>query len=395
MARKKLAALVSIYRTHSHAQHIVDRFLEGYGWNGRHHRPDIDVVSLYVDQVGEDDLSHEREARHEGLTIYPTIGDALTLGGNDLAVDGVLLIAEHGEYESNEKDQVLWPRYEFFQQMATVFRTSGRSVPVFNDKHLSWNWAWARQMVDTSRELDFPFMAGSSLPVTWRTPSIDMPLGANVDEAMCVNSSWIDGGDFHAYETVQAMVERRAGGEGGVRWIKAYRGEEFWQAHHDRQWSHKLFNACLCRSHNLNPGRPGFNDIFPTIDAMRGLMTNPWAYQYQHLDGLLCTVIAGNGLVGDFNFAAQLRDTDEPLSTNMYLAAPPTKSMASFFSPLVNNMEQMFLTGRATYPVERTLLTTGLTASGLDSRFQGDQQLDTPHLNIAYEAPAESTYWRT
>ena len=395
MARKKLAALVSIYRTHSHAQHIVDRFLEGYGWNGRHHRPDIDVVSLYVDQVGEDDLSHEREARHEGLTIYPTIGDALTLGGNDLAVDGVLLIAEHGEYESNEKDQVLWPRYEFFQQMATVFRTSGRSVPVFNDKHLSWNWAWARQMVDTSRELDFPFMAGSSLPVTWRTPSIDMPLGANVDEAMCVNSSWIDGGDFHAYETVQAMVERRAGGEGGVRWIKAYRGEEFWQAHHDQQWSHELFNACLCRSHNLNPGRPGFNDIFPTIDAMRGLMTNPWAYQYQHLDGLLCTVIAGNGLVGDFNFAAQLRDTDEPLSTNMYLAAPPTKSMASFFSPLVNNMEQMFLTGRATYPVERTLLTTGLTASGLNSRFQGDQQLDTPHLNIAYEAPAESTYWRT
>jgi len=128
---------------------------------------------------------------------------------------------------------------------------------------------------------------------------------------------------------------------------------------------------------------------------MRGLMTNPWAYQYQHLDGLLCTVIAGNGLVGDFNFAAQLRDTDEPLSTNMYLAAPPTKSMASFFSPLVNNMEQMFLTGRATYPVERTLLTTGLTASGLNSRFQGDQQLDSPHLNITYEAPAESTYWRT
>ncbi|MBT7595299.1 MAG: hypothetical protein HN559_10350, partial [Gemmatimonadetes bacterium] len=166
--RKKIAALVSIYRKWSHAQHIVDRFLEGYGWNGRHHRPEIDVVSLYVDQVGEDDLSRERETRFPQLTVYPTIGDALTQGGSELAVDGVLLIAEHGEYPSNNKDQVLWPRYEFFQQMAAVFRSCGRSVPVFNDKHLSWNWDWARKMYDTSRELEFPFMAGSSLPGTRR-----------------------------------------------------------------------------------------------------------------------------------------------------------------------------------------------------------------------------------
>ncbi len=393
--RKKLAALVSIYRTHSHAQHIVDRFLEGYGWNGRHHRPDFDVVSLYVDQVGDDDLSRERESRHADLTVYPTIGDALTLGGNDLAVDGVLLIAEHGEYPSNQKDQVLWPRYEFFQQMATVFRSCGRSVPVFNDKHLSWNWEWARKMYDTSRELDFPFMAGSSLPVTWRTPAVDMPLDAELEEAMCVCSSWIDGGDFHAYETIQSMVERRHGGEVGVKWIKAYRDEEFWQAHHERQWSRELFEACLCRSHHLTPGRAGFNDLFPTIDVMRERIASPWAYQYEHLDGLRCTVIAANGLVGDFNFAASLRGADEPLSTNIYLAAPPAKSMASFFSPLVNNIEQMFHTGQPSYPLERTLLTTGLTAAGLDSRADGDKVVQTPHLEIAYDSPTESTFWRT
>ena len=393
--RKKIAALVSIYRKWSHAQHIVDRFLEGYGWNGRHHRPEIDVVSLYVDQVGEDDLSRERETRFPQLTVYPTIGDALTQGGSELAVDGVLLIAEHGEYPSNNKDQVLWPRYEFFQQMAAVFRSCGRSVPVFNDKHLSWNWDWARKMYDTSRELEFPFMAGSSLPVTWRTPSIDLPLGAQVEEAMCVCSSWIDGGDFHAFETVQAMVERRAGGEVGVKWVKAYRGDEFWQAHHEGRWSRQLFEACMCRSHQLTPGRAGFNDVFPTIDVMRERMADPWAYQYEHLDGLICTVIAANGLVGDFNFAAKLDDRDDPLSTNMYLAVPPTKSLASFFTPQVHNVERMFMTGQPTYPLERTLLTTGLTAAGLDSRAQDDQLLETPHLNIAYEAPSESTFWHT
>ncbi|MBT3345443.1 MAG: hypothetical protein HOH74_23700 [Gemmatimonadetes bacterium] len=393
--RKRIAALVSIYRKHAHAQHIVDRFLEGYGWNGRHHRPDVDVVALYVDQVGDDDVSGERAARHEGLTIYPTIGDALTCGGSDLAVDGVLLIAEHGDYAVNDKGQTLWPRYEFFQQMATVFRSCGRSVPVFNDKHLSWNWDWARAMYDTSLELDFPFMAGSSLPITWRTPSIDMPLGATVEEAMCVCSSWIDGGDFHAYETVQSMVERRAGGETGVKWVKSYRGDELWQAHHDGVWSRELFEACLCRSHQLTPARPGFNNTLPTIDDLRQLVKDPWAYQYEHHDGLRCTIFAANGLVGDFNFAARLGGRDEPLSTQMYLPVPTTKSLASFFSPQVHHIEAMLDTGKTSYPVERTLLTTGLTAAGLDSRAQEDEVIQTPHLHFDYTASTESTYWRT
>lgn len=393
--RKKIAALVSIYRKHAHAQHIVDRFLEGYGWDGRHHRPAFDVVSLYVDQVGEDDISHEREARHPGLTIYPSIGDALTLGGSDLAVDGVLLIAEHGDYPVNDKGQTLWPRYEFFQQMTAVFRSCGRSVPVFNDKHLSWNWDWARSMYDTSRELDFPFMAGSSLPVTWRTPSIDMPSGAAVEEAMCVGGSWVDGGDFHAYETVQSMVERRAGGESGVKWVKSYQGDAVWQAHHEGVWSQELFKACLCRSHQLTPARPGFNNTLPTIDDMRQLIENPWAYHYEHIDGLRCTIFATNGLVGDFNFAARLRDRDEPLSTQMYLPVPQAKSLANFFSPQVHHIERMLETGRTSWPIERTLLTTGLTAAGLDSRAQDDQLVETPHLQIDYEAPEESTYWRT
>jgi len=95
MKRPRIAALVSIYRKHAHAQHIVDRFLEGYGWNGRHHRPEMDVISMYVDQVGEDDVSHERAARHPGLTLYPTIAECLTLGGSDLAVDGVLIVFAH------------------------------------------------------------------------------------------------------------------------------------------------------------------------------------------------------------------------------------------------------------------------------------------------------------
>lgn len=394
--RPRIAAVTTTYHKYSHAQHIVDRFLEGYGWHGRHHRPPMDLVSLYVDQRGEDDLSRDRAERFSAMKIYPTIADALTLGTSNLAVDGVLLIGEHGKYPTNEKGQHLYPRYEFFKQIVSVFRTAGQTAPVFNDKHLSWRWDRAREMYDLSREMGFAFMAGSSLPVTWRTPSLDMPLGARVREALCIGYGGVDSYDFHALETLQCMVERREGGETGVRWLQAYRGDAFWQAHHQELWSRELFDAALCRSHTLTPARAGFNHFFPTLDEMKQLVKDPIAYQYEHRDGLKSTMILLNGLVQDFNFAAHLEDRDEPLSTQMYLPMPPARTtLANFFSPLVNNIEQMFLTGQPSYPVERTLLSTGLVEAGVDSLHREQSRQETPHLGIAYQPTAGSTFWRT
>ncbi len=393
--RPKIAAVVTTYHRHSHAQHIVDRFLEGYGWNGHHHHPPMDLVSMYVDQIHDQDLSRDREARFPHLNLYPTVADALTLGGAELAVDGVLLIAEHGDYGRNEKGQRLYPRYQLFRQIVAVFRASGRAVPVFNDKHLSWNWPWCREMYATARQLGFPFMAGSSLPVTYRTPQLEMPAEARVEEALCVGYGGVDSYDFHALETQQCMVERRAGGECGVRWLQAYRGDAFWTAHHQGLWSHDLFAAALCRSHTLTPARSGFNHVFPTIDELQHIVKDPIAYQYEHLDGLKSTMILLNGLVQDFNFAARIEGCDRPLSTQMYLPMPGRVTLASFFSPLVNNVEKMFLTGRETYPVERTLLTSGLVIAACDSLAQEQVRVETPHLDIAYQPTEASTFWRT
>ncbi len=394
--RPKIAAIATIYHKYSHAQHIVDRFLEGYGWNSRHHRPPMDLVSLYVDQVKGDDLSRERAQRFPSMEIYPTVADALTLGGSELAVDGVLLVGEHGDYPTNEKGQHLYPRYELFKQIVAVFRASGKTASIFNDKHLSWKWEWAKEMYDTSVEMGFAFMAGSSLPVTWRTPSIDMPLGAPVREAVSVGYGGVDSYDFHALETIQCMVERRDGGEKGIKWLKAYRGDAFWEAYHEGLWSHELFEAALCRSHTLTPARQGFNNIFPTLDEMKTIVKDPIAYQYEHLDGLKSTMTLMNGLVQDFNFAAHLEGRDTPLSTQMYLPMPPAHTtLANFFSPQVNNVEKMFLTGVASYPVERTLLTSGLVTAGVDSLNQDQQRIETPHLDIAYHSTEESTFWRT
>lgn len=395
--RPKIAAVVTEYRKFSHAQHIVDRFLEGYGWNSRHHHPQMDVVALYVDQVPATDLSQERAARFPAMQLYPTIADALTLGGNDLAVDGVLLIAEHGSYDANEKGQRLWPRYEMYKQIVSVYRTTGKCAPIFNDKHLSWKWEWAKEMVGTAHELGFALMAGSSLPVTWRTPSVEFPDGAIPTEALCVAYGGVDSYDYHALETTQCMVERRPGGEHGVKWVQAYQGDNFWEAHHAGVWSRELFEAALCRSHTLAPSRPGFNNIFPTLDEMKSMVKEPIAYVYEHMDGLRCSMILLNGLVQDFNFATMLKGRATPFSTQMYLPMPPARTtLANFFSPLVNNIEELFLTRKSPYPVERTLLTGGLVEAGVDSLYQGQVRVETPHLStVRYAAPTKSTFWRT
>jgi hypothetical protein len=393
--RPKIAALVTEYRKFSHGQHIVDRFLEGYGWNGEHHHPAMDLVSLYVDQRPKGDLTGDRAARFPAMKVYPTIAEALTRGTGKLAVDGVVLVGEHGRYPRNEKRQTMYPRYEFFQQIVKVYESSGRTAPVFNDKHLSWKWEWAREMYDTSRKMGFAFMAGSSLPVTWRTPSVEFPSGARVTEAMCVCYGGVDSYDFHGLETLQCMVERRKGGESGVTWLQAYRGDKFWKAHEEGVWPRDLMEAALCRSHTLKPSRAGFNNDFPTPESMRRLVRDPVAYRYRHADGLMSTLVLLSGLIEDFNFAARMANGDI-FSTQMYLPMPPGRtSLANFFSPLVNNAEKMFLTGKATYPVERTLLTTGLTAAGVESLFRKQERIDTPHLAISYQPSKESTFWRT
>ncbi len=374
-ARPKLAAICTAYFKYSHSQHIVDRFLEGYGWNGTHHHPAMDLISIYIDQIRANDVSKSRLEKFPSMKLYPTIPEALTLGGSKLAVDGVILIGEHGQYPRNEKGQTQYPRYPFFQEIVKVFRSSGRSVPV---------------------SMGFPFMAGSSLPVTWRTPSLEMPLGSRVREAMCVCHGGVDSYDFHGLETIQCMVERRRGGESGVKWLQAYRGDKFWQAHQEGVWPKDLMEAALCRSHTLRPSREGFNHNFPSEDDMRRLVRNPVAYRYEHTDGLKCTMLLMSGLIEDFNFAAHIEGRPEIFSTQMYLPMPPARtSLANFFSPLVNNFEKMYLTGKATYPVERTLLTTGLTAAGVESLYRNQVRYDTPHLAIEYQPTRESAFWRT
>jgi hypothetical protein len=393
--RKRVAIVTTEWAYRSHAWHMADRFLAGYPLEGNWHRPSIDVVSAYVDQKPEHDLSEAR-AREFGFPIYPSIAEALRCGGDRLAVDGVLLIGEHGSYPKNEIGQTLYPRYEFFQQIVDVFKKDGRAVPVFNDKHLSWKWEWAKEMVDTARAMDFPLLAGSSLPVTWRMPAIDLPYGVEVDEVMCVAYGPVDHYDFHALETIQCMAERRDGGETGVLWIEAVRGDAVWDSLQRKGswkrggWDPKLFQSCLCRSHRLAQPET-CSHRYPTREVIRQSAQDPVAYRFQYADGLRGTMLLVNSLAEDFTFAARLKGRSRALSTLFYLSPHPN---IVYSAALMSKVEEMLETGRAPYPIERTLLTSGLVEAGVQSLAQ-KKRIETPHLSVRYRAPRPSQFWRT
>src|SRR5205814_731815 len=189
--------------------------------------------------------------------VTKSIAEALTLGTGKLAVDGVLLVAEHGNYPFNDKQQKLCPRYEFHQQVVDVFRKSGRAVPMFSDKHLSYDWGKAKQMDDWSKELKYPLTAGSSVSVTFRRPELDFPLGVEFADALMVGGGWVsDGGVFHNLETLQCFVQRRKGGETGVRAVQHLEGEDVWRAAERGLWSKDLMAAALSRAERLEPGKP-------------------------------------------------------------------------------------------------------------------------------------------
>lgn len=383
---KRIAAILTEYRPRSHADVIVTKFLTGFPTDDGLIRPRVQIASMYVDQFAEagadvavnqwagGDLSR-RYSQEFNVPIYRSIVDALTLGGETLAVDGVLLIGEHGRYAWNEKGQHLYPRKYFLEQIAGVMATTGRAVPVFNDKHLSYNWHDARWMFDRLAALGAPFMAGSSLPLGWRRPWLEHELETPISEALAIGYSGLDVYGFHALETLQCMIERRRGGESGVVAVTCLEGNAVWDAAGAGLWSLDLAEAAWATIEET------------PAEGLTGC-PEPAIFLIEYADGTRGSVLMLGNYVSDFAYAARIGD--EIAATEVYLQSGDPHS---HFSYLSLNVEEMFVTGVPTYPVERTLLTTGVLEAALDSRFHGHVRVETPHLAIRYQ-PVERVPWR-
>lgn len=367
---KTVACVVTEYRTNSHADVIVGKILEGFDQAGGP-RPALKVASVFTDQVPMGDMSRGLAEKH-GFLIAKTIEEAITLGTKDVAVDGVLLIGEHGQYPYNVKGQHIYPRLRFFEDTVSVFRKCGRVVPVFNDKHLAYNWHDAAWIYETAREMRIPFLAGSSVPVTFRKPALTLPMNGEIDGALGIAYGGMESYGFHGLEGLQCMIERRRGGETGVVSVEALQGDAMFRALDAGRWSRELLDAVL----EVTPHKAGKVEDNCRNNKSAGV------YLIDYADGLRAAMALLNGHAGQFAFAGKLKGR-APVATWYYLQEPKP---FGHFAYLLKAIEQMVHTGKPPYPVERTLLTTGILDAAMTSLYLG-KRIETPHLaKVRYQA---------
>ena len=372
--RPRVAAIFTEFRFRSHAYNILENFFRPYLFRGRLVDPGVDIVSFYADQFPDGDMARD-VAKKYNVPLFDSIEKAMCVGGTSLAVDAVLSIGEHGDYPVNDLGQKMYPRKRFFDAAVSVMKRAGRYVPLFNDKHYSYRWDWAREMVDVARANRMPLLAGSSVPLAQRRPCLELPRGTKITEAISVHGGPLESYGFHGLEVLQSMVETRGEiGETGIARIQVLEGEALFDAARQGRWSLDLAEAAMLAELNRRPR------------SMRRLLSGhenskPHAILVEYRDGLKAAVLKVGNDSNRWNFACRVDGESKPRATALFNGPWGNRCL---FKGLSHSIQSMFIHGREPYPAERTLLVTGALDTAVRSYHAGGKALDTPHLDVAY-----------
>ena len=355
---------MNAYFPDSHADVFVSRLLDGYRLNHEWHAPRLETVSFYVDQFPRNDMAREQADEHR-ISIYRTVAEAIRCRGDRIAVDAVAIIGEHGEYPRTPRGNFMYPRWRYFDEITRVMEEEGRVLPLYQDKYLAYEWADARRMYDRVRQMRIPFLCGSTVPLSWQRPTLDLSRNTPFTELLTTSYSDLEEHAYHAIETLQAMAEKRGRETGvtGVRWVA---GQELDKAADAGEWSRPLLAAALARRINHVPSN---RNAAP-----------PQAFLIRYRDGLRGAVLHLDGETRDYCFAGKIRDRTEPVSTCFYIEL----YLHNHWGFMVRNFENLVLTAKEPNPIERTLLANGIMLAGLESRRLGGKWIDTPELAISY-----------
>lgn len=370
----KIAVIATVWFPFSHADVMISRWLKAYpgddaqGW----YVGNSDIASVFIEQTPANDIGHTI-CQEYNVPIYASIHEALTTGTNGLAVDAVLLIGEHGDYPMNEFHQKLYPRKRLLDEIGNVFRKCGRSVPVFNDKHLSWSFAEAQEMLALADELKFPLYAGSGLPHCQLESVGTFNRGEKIHEALCLFFGHEEHYGYHSIELLQSFIEHRPGGETGIKKIRALSGTQVRETLERGEISADLLRSALALE-----GHPLRDDL---ISFILSRTDDLLAFQFEHLDGLKVTHLRLQKWID--NWAVSLR-TDQK---DIFSAHPKTGTAQNFynnFAALNTSVERFFMIGETPNSIGRTHLAGGVLEACLHAWKKGPEWQQTPHLHLSY-----------
>lgn len=356
----------------SPSQQLLDRFLIGYPRDGQFHRPTVSEVSAYLMLTDESDFG--RRTIDFGLKIAPTAEQA--------AADADAVIIASRKPGSMANDRLLEIALERASQGSACFVHGA----------LSSSLERGRTLLRLAESRGIHLLAGTPWGVTWRLPETDLPAATPLAEALIVvqrhssgsggSQGSLPGAELDALEGLLPIIERRQGGESGVRSLRLLEGPEVWRAGDKKLWSWKLLAAALSRSNSPqgDPVLDGRTQDILGLGLVPKLARNPVAWLLEHRDGLRSALLVLDGVVADHNFALGTRD-GRVLSAQLFRAPPPADH---HFSRLVAVLEDFFQTGRPPWPVQRNLLIAGLLETFRHPASHSGKTIATPGLDLAY-----------
>lgn len=370
----RIGVISTVFYPLSHTDVILSRWVNPretdklYGWTGSNRTR---VVSIYVDQASANDLTLDF-CNSYGVRLHKSIGDTLTNGGQDLAVDAILIIGEHGDYPTNSIGQKLYPRKEFFDQVLEVFRKHKRCVPIFFDKHLSWNPEWCLEMHQQIKKNDIPFFGGSSISHCPIEPNVEIPSGRRIQEVVSVYWDSLEHYLFHSLEFVQSVVENRQGGETGLQSITAWKAKEVWAAMDRGDFSKNLLEQAA---------QAVSNQALTDLQALiRCRDSEVHAFQLNYVDGLKVTHFMHPKAIPNWAVSLIYDDDSQPVSFKVQTGGH--EHFYPHFARLNKKIEEFFLTKQSPVQINRLLFTSLATAYGMKALSQSGIPLALPNFEM-------------
>ncbi|NBV23386.1 MAG: hypothetical protein EBS05_15890 [Proteobacteria bacterium] len=368
---RQIAFLLDDFALQTPAQQLLDRFLLGYRRNGSFHKPDAFRVSYSLSPTGGEGGVRGRPSTEASSLLQQRVtghGLQLTADLPTAVREADALVIVPGIGSASPPEPLL----------AAALAHARRGTACFVFGALASSLATARTRAALANARQVTLASGTEWPLTWRLPQIDLPVRASLDEAIIVVQGPSPLAELQALDALLPILERRAGGERGVRQVKFLADRELWRAGDRREWSWPLLSSALSRSDSPQGDTllDGRTQDLVGLGVVPKLARNPRGWLLEHADGVRTALLVLEGVVADCNFALRLKDGSE-ISAQLFHAPVPGQE---HFSPLAATLEDFFRTGQAPAPFARSLLTAGLLDACRQSAAQPGTWLRTPEI---------------